>query len=484
MSNSDDGHVGSGFKGTACTPAGSSCLLTCGEGAQDGAPFNLSSFGALEKVSCTGGTQCSQYGTYHHGSYDDFFTTCGPLMPSVKGCDGAKVAQPVLVRSRCNVSERLRYARSHNAATTLPADCCQAIGDFSTRRCEVREQDGVLEEGPAARDPILLRHLRWFFGGVFGGGEEGNAKDMADEIEGDAGSGGEPPPPPPSRLVCSFEAADPYSMSVRFEYVCAAEYVAPEGREDDQSHEYVITLRGPAACNFAIAPPSSPPAPVPPLSPFPPFPPSPFSFNPPFPPPSPRHPPPSDLLPPSLAPPAAPPSSTIPPPSSTIPPPRSPEEDPSALGARAHDEAPSPLLWTLSVVGALTVLALTAMVARRLTRRRSHRTQRLRLMRGIQAQAERTLGSQLNSYMDDGPDQILLSSASTLNLASDACAVSPLQSAPTALHSPLHSPLDRDRGVDGSPQASSALLPVPSAATRSLVSSTRNATNWLEDSEL
>ena len=101
-------------------------------------------------------------------------------------------------------------------------------------------------------------------------------------------------------------------------------------------------------------------------------------------------------------------------------------------------------------------------------------------MRGIQAQAERTLGNQLNSYMEDGPDQILLSSGSTLNLASDACTVSPLQSAPTALASPL----DRDRGVDGSTQASSALLPVTSAATRSLVSSTRNATKWLEDSEL
>ena len=475
MSNSEDDVDGGGFKGTACTPAGSSCLLTCGEGAQDGAAFNLSSFGALEKVFCTGGTQCSQYGTYHHGSYDDFFTTCGPLMPSVKGCDGAKVAQPVLVRSRCNVSERLRY--DHNAATTLPADCCQAIGDFSTRRCEVREQDGALEEGPAARDPILLRHLRWFFGGVFGGGEEGNEEDeTVDETQGDAGSGGEPPPPPPSRLVCSFEAADPYSMRVRFEYVCAAEYVAPEGEEDDQSHEYVITLRGPAACHFGLAPPTSPTASVPPLLPAPPLPPSPFPSNP-FPPPSPLLPPPSeppsDLLPPSLAPPA-------PPPSSPIPPPGSPVEDPSALGARAHDDAPSALLWTVSVVGALTVLALTALVARRLTRRRSHRSQRLRLMRGIQAQAERTLGSQLNSYMDDGPDQILLSSGSTLNLASDACTVSPLQAAPTALTSPL----DRDRGVDGSTQASSALLPVTSAATRSLVSSTRNATKWLEDSEL
>jgi hypothetical protein len=222
---------------SVCTPAGASCLLSCGDDTQKNAFFDLSPFSYREF-----GTG---YTTYSHGPVPvflppprnrteshvvyDFLEACSPMQPSLKKCEGASVAQPVIVRSWCDTQVA-------QVASDLPEYCCQALGDFTTRRCEVREVvDGAMEA---------------------------------------------------ETLVCSFERADPYTMRLRYQYVCAAEYAEVasylDGEvEGDPSNTMVVELKGPAACRL----------PLPPPPPSPPLPPPPPPSSPPLPPPAPPPPP-------------------------------------------------------------------------------------------------------------------------------------------------------------------------------------------------
>ena len=136
-----------------------------------------------------------------------YFNACGAISRKMMQCEGSSVASPMVLQSWC-VPQVL------DGASMLPAHCCAALGDSTTRSCYLlqNESDGVLS----------------------------------------------------SSIRCSYHGGDfpAHGAGALFEYICADEYTPPlvVGADEDTVQNGIITHKGPSACAIVHVP--SPPLPL------------------------------------------------------------------------------------------------------------------------------------------------------------------------------------------------------------------------------